>query len=117
MKTIIALTALSALSLSLWSATSQAAMDPHVENTLIAVCKAGASNKVFHFNDTMKSYRINKARIFPRLVCNGESFYQFTLSHNANKTARLIAPYAQGSVTIQDLAYLGKAQSLYDIRY
>jgi hypothetical protein len=114
MKTIIALTA---LSLSLWSMTSQAAMDPQIENTLIAVCKAGASNNVLKFNHTMKSYRINKPRIFPRLVCNGESFYQFALSHNAEKTARRIAPYAQGKVTIQDLAYLGETQPLYDIRY
>jgi hypothetical protein len=114
MKTIIVLTA---LSLSLWSMNSQAAMDPNVENALIAVCKAGASNKVFQFNYTMKSYRINKARIFPRLVCNGESFYQFTLSRNADKTARLIAPYAEARVSIRDLAYLGETQPLYNIRY
>jgi hypothetical protein len=105
------------LSLSLWSINSQAAMDPNVENTLIAVCKAGASNKVFQFNDAMKSYRINKARIFPRLVCYGESFHQFTLSRNADKTARLIAPYAEAHVSIRDLAYLGETQPLYDVRY
>jgi hypothetical protein len=114
MKTIIALTA---LSLSLFSMTSQAAMDPQLENTLVAVCKAGASNNVFQFNNTMKSYRINKPRIFPRLVCNGESFYQFALSHNADKTASRIAPYMQGTVTIQDLAFNQDAVNMYDIRY
>jgi hypothetical protein len=114
MKTIIALTA---LSLSLFSMTSQAAMDPQIENTLIAVCKAGASNNVLQFNHTMKSYRINKPRIFPRLVCNGENFYQFALSHNADKTASRIAPYMQGTVTIQDLAFNQDAVNMYDIRY
>lgn len=114
MKTIIAA---SLVTLSFLAMPAQAAIDPQLENTLIDVCKAGASNRVFSFNDTMKIYRINKARIFPRLMCNGESFHQFALSNNADKTARLIAPYTQGKVTIQDIAFNYSADGLYDIRY
>ncbi|WP_198782858.1 DUF3718 domain-containing protein [Shewanella putrefaciens] len=80
-----------------------AAMDPQLENTLIAVCKAGASNSLVSFNGTMKEYRINEARIFPRLVCNGENFHQFALSQGAEKTAQRIGRYVQGQVTIKDI--------------
>jgi hypothetical protein len=114
MKTIIAA---SLVTLSFLALPAQAAMDPQLENTLIDVCKAGASNKTYSFNDTMKIYRINKTRIFPRLMCNGESFHQFALSNNADKTARLIAPYTQGKVTIQDIAFNYSADEIYDIRY
>lgn len=81
-----------------------AAMDPQLENTLVAVCKAGASNNLISFGNTMKEYRINQGRIFPRLVCNGESFHQFALSQGADKTAKRIGRYVQGTVTIKDIA-------------
>lgn len=81
-----------------------AAMSPQLENTLISVCKAGASNNVVTFNSTMKEHRINQGRIFPRLVCNGEDFHQFALSQGADKTAKRIGRYTQGQVTIKDIA-------------
>ncbi|MCL1119493.1 DUF3718 domain-containing protein [Shewanella seohaensis] len=81
-----------------------AAMDPQLENTLVAVCKAGASNNLISFSNTMQEYRINQARIFPRLVCNGESFHQFALNQGADKTAKRIGRYVQGTVTIKDIA-------------
>lgn len=96
---------------------ASAAMSPQLENTLIAVCKAGASNSVFQFNRTMKDYRINKARVFPRLVCNGESFYNFTVNVGADKTAKKIAPYNRGTVTIKDIAMTESDAEIYAVNY
>ncbi|MCG9730445.1 DUF3718 domain-containing protein [Shewanella sp. Isolate13] len=98
---------------------ASAAMSPQLEDTLIAVCKAGASNSVFQFNRTMKDNRINKRRVFPRLVCNGESFYDFTVSAGADKTAKKIAPYTrgQGTVTIKDIAMTESDAELYVVNY
>ncbi len=94
-----------------------AAMSPQIEQTLIQVCKAGLSNNVMTFNRTMKDYRIKKSRVFPRLVCNGESFYNFTVNAGADKTARKIAPYNVGSVTIKDIAMTDNEQTLYVVNF
>ncbi|MCK8044348.1 DUF3718 domain-containing protein [Shewanella sp. 1CM18E] len=99
------------------SFTASAAISPQIEQTLVQVCKAGASNNVFNFNRTMKDYRINKSRVFPRLVCNGESFYNFAVNAGADKTARKIAPYNQGTVTIKDLAMQDSDTELYVVNY
>ncbi|MGS0681179.1 DUF3718 domain-containing protein [Shewanella sp. 125m-7] len=99
------------------SFSATAAISPQIENTLIAVCKAGASNSVFQFNRTMKDYRINKARVFPRLVCNGESFYNFTVNAGADKTANKIAPYNKGTVTIRDIAMTAADSELYVVNF
>ncbi|AQS37296.1 Protein of unknown function (DUF3718) [Shewanella psychrophila] len=98
------LLAIAVLALSPIAFSVSAGMTTHMENTLVAVCKAGASNSMYKFRDTMKSYHINKQRIFPRLVCNGESFHQFAISNGADKTAKKIAPYLKGTVTIKDIA-------------
>ncbi|WP_394200372.1 DUF3718 domain-containing protein [Shewanella waksmanii] len=104
MKTLIATVLIAApLSMSV-SMSANAAMSPQLENTLVAVCKAGASNKIYQLNGTVKDYRIDKDRIFPRLVCNGKSFHQFALDRGATKTAAKIAPYVKGNVTIKDIA-------------
>lgn len=92
------------IALAPFAFSTQAAMPLHMENTLIAVCKAGANNNVVKFNSTMKEYRINKQRVFPRLVCNDQSFHQFALSRGSERTAKKIAPYTLGSVTIKDIA-------------
>ncbi|QYJ87285.1 DUF3718 domain-containing protein [Shewanella mesophila] len=98
------LLSIAVIALAPFAFSTQAAMTPHMEKTLIAVCKAGASNNVVKFNGTMKEYRINKQRVFPRLVCNDQSFHQFALSQGADRTAHKIAPYATGTVTIKDIA-------------
>ncbi|MEZ9821987.1 DUF3718 domain-containing protein [Shewanella sp. 10N.286.45.A1] len=97
--------------------SANAAMTPQMESTLVSVCKAGASNSNYQFNNTMKSYRINKKRIFPRLVCNGESFYNFALNAGAEKTAAKIAPYARGTVTIKDIAQTEQDSDLYVVNF
>ncbi|QFU23683.1 DUF3718 domain-containing protein [Shewanella eurypsychrophilus] len=108
---------IAAIALSPMAFSVSAAMSVHMENTLVAVCKAGASNSLYKFRDTMKSYRINKQRVFPRLVCNGESFHQFALSHNADKTAKRIAPYMRGTVTIKDIAMTYGSDQILAVNY
>ncbi len=97
--------------------STQAAISPQMEKTLVEVCKAGASNNLVKFNGTMKEYRINEQRVFPRLVCNGESFYQFSLNHGAERTAAKIAPYTKGTVTIQDMAMTNGDEQIVAVNY
>ncbi|MCH4293548.1 DUF3718 domain-containing protein [Shewanella sp. 3B26] len=104
---------LTALALATACFGASAAMSPSVENALIAVCKAGMSNNMVRFYDTMKDYRINEQRVFPRLVCNGESFHEFALSHGADRTAKRIAHYLPGQVTIKDLTMTGADERIY----
>ncbi len=91
-------------------------MAPHVEQALVAVCKAGASNNLVTFSNTIKEYRINQGRVFPRLVCNGEDFHQFALNHGADKTVAKIGLYIQGSVTIKDIA-LDTKNEIYAVNF
>ncbi|MCG9738681.1 DUF3718 domain-containing protein [Shewanella insulae] len=94
---------IAAIALAPLAFSSHAAMSPHMEKTLVAVCKAGASNSMIEFSSTLREYRINKQRIFPRLVCNDQSFHQFALSNGADRTAAKIEPYSFGTVTIKDI--------------
>ena len=111
------LLAIAVFALSPMAFSVSAAMSPQIENTLIAVCKAGASNSLYKFRDTMKSYRINERRVFPRLVCNGENFQQFALSHGADKTAKQIGKYMKGTVTIKDIAMTYGSEQIIAINY
>ncbi len=95
---------LTAILLNFTALNASAAMEPKLESTLIEVCKTGLSDNTFRFNKTMRDNRINKAIIFPNLICNGESFYNFALSNGANKIASRIKPYAKTNTSITDLA-------------
>lgn len=110
-------TAIATLCLIGLSGTASAAMDPQLENTLIQVCKAGASNKITTFNNTMRDFRINKQVVFPRLVCNGENFYQFAFNQGAYKTANKINQYVQGQVYIKDLVQTNLSKEVYAVNY
>ncbi len=114
MKTLLSLASVALISLSF---NAQAAMDPKMEKTLVDLCKAGASNSLIQLNDTVKSNHINKQRIYPRLVCNGESFHSFALTNNANKTAKRIAPYMQGNVIIRDISMTYDLNELYVVNF
>lgn len=97
---------------------ASAAMHPQLEKTLIDVCKAGASNKTIVLHNTVKSYRINKQRIYPRLVCNGETFHQFALNQGAYKTAKQIGRYMnKGKVTIKDIAMTYDSDEILAVNY
>ncbi|MFT5704097.1 MAG: hypothetical protein ACI8SK_000028 [Shewanella sp.] len=101
MKKLLAITTLTLTSLSF---NASAAMDQQLENTLIDICKAGASNSIYKLHHTVKNNRINEQRIYSRLVCNGETFHQFLISQGAEKTAKHISRYMEGTVTIKDTA-------------
>lgn len=101
MKKVMTLTALILTSLTF---NASAAMDPKLEQKLIEVCKTGLTDNLYKFNRTMMENKINKRRIFPRLVCNGESFHEFAISNGANRVAKKIAPFIQGATSITDLA-------------
>lgn len=105
--------AFAALTLGCLSLGATAAMSPDVENKLIAVCKTGLSDSQVQFHSTMKEHRINETRVFPRLVCNGETFYDFAVSNGSNRTAERIARYLPGKVTIKDLAMNHADEMLY----
>lgn len=98
---------------------ASAAMDPQLEQTLIQVCKAGASNSMYKLHNTVKNYRINKQRIYPRLVCNGKTFHQFAISQGADKTAKHIGRYSEvkRSVTIKDLAMTYGSDEILAVSY
>ncbi|NRD73158.1 DUF3718 domain-containing protein [Shewanella sp. VB17] len=88
------------------------AMDSDIEKALVNVCKAGASNSMHKLHNTVKHYRINERRIYPRLVCNGETFHQFTVNHGADKTAKYISRYTKGNVKIKDIATIYSSDKL-----
>ncbi|QQO84510.1 DUF3718 domain-containing protein [Shewanella algae] len=104
---------LAVASLSFGSLSAQAAMDPYIEQALIQVCKSSASNSMIAFSNTLREYRINEQRVFPRLVCNGESLHQFAMSHGADRTAKKIGRFLPGKVTISDMAMIPEEEKLY----
>ncbi|MBO2680175.1 DUF3718 domain-containing protein [Shewanella algae] len=65
------------------------------------------------FSNTLREYRINEQRVFPRLVCNGESLHQFAMSHGADRTAKKIGRFLPGKVTISDMAMIPEEEKLY----
>ncbi|MBE7215138.1 DUF3718 domain-containing protein [Shewanella benthica] len=101
MKKVMTLTALILTSLTF---NASAAMEANLEQKLIEVCKTGLTDNLYRFNRTMIENKINKRRIFPMLVCNGESFHDFAISNGANRIAKKIAPFIQGATSITDLA-------------
>ncbi|MPY21208.1 DUF3718 domain-containing protein [Shewanella psychropiezotolerans] len=101
MKKVMTLTALILTSLTF---NASAAMEPKLEQKLIEICKTGLTDNLYRFNRTMMKNKINKRRIFPRLVCNGESFHEFAISNGSNHVAKKIAPFIQGTTSITDLA-------------
>ncbi|ABZ77839.1 conserved hypothetical protein [Shewanella halifaxensis HAW-EB4] len=114
MKKLLPLTAIILTSITF---NASAAMEPNLEKTLIAVCKTGLSDNLFLFKRTMQENRINKRRVFPKLVCNGQSFHQFALSNGANKIASKIAPYSPGVTTITDLAMTAPQDTGYSVTF
>ncbi|MGS0682107.1 DUF3718 domain-containing protein [Shewanella sp. 125m-7] len=114
MKKMITLTAMVLSSITF---NASAAMEPNLEKTLIAVCKTGLSNNLFLFNRTMQEHKINKRRVFPKLMCNGQSFHQFALSNGANKIAAKIAPYSLGTTTITDIAMTSPQDANYSVTF
>lgn len=114
MKKMITLTAMVLTSITF---NASAAMDPSVESKLVAVCKTGLSDNVSLFNRTMRENKINKRHVFPKLVCNGQSFHDFALSNGANKIAQKIAPYSPGTTSITDLAMTNTKEHSHSVNF
>ena len=114
MKKLLPLTAIVLTSITF---NASAAMDPLIEKKLISVCKTGLSDNLFLYSRTMLENKIDKRRIFPRLVCNGQSFHDFALSNGANKIASKIAHYNPGTTSIIDLAQNSQSSSPYSVSF
>ncbi|MED5525178.1 DUF3718 domain-containing protein [Gallaecimonas pentaromativorans] len=87
------------------STPALAAMDPQIENALIAVCKASISNKPFVLSGTLKEHRLSYPVVADKLVCNGQSVYNFAMDRGADRTAaQIFSRGRMGVVTIEDLS-------------
>lgn len=80
---------------------SYAKMDTHLHQALVETCMAVKSNQPLKLRAELKEYRLNVDTIREKLICNGESVYQFALTHNAKRTAGMIN---KGSVSISEMA-------------
>ena len=73
-----------------------------IESLLVQACKDVKSNKVLKLKTNLKINHLTLPLISEKLMCNGESVYDFAMTHNADKTAKLLRT---GSVSIHDVAY------------
>lgn len=89
---------------------SHAKMDTNLHQALVETCIAVKSNKPLKLRTELKEYRLTVDTIREKLVCNGESVYQFALTHNANRTAGMIN---KGNVSISEMASVTQPTILY----
>ncbi len=90
-----------------FSLSSQAAMDPKIENALIDVCKSVMSNKMYKYRDTTKAYHLKDKVIALKVMCNGEDIITFAESHHADKIAARLQK-SVGNVSINDTVNIAK---------
>ena len=109
MKTVKTTTLAAITSVICLTATSfsSSAMDRHVENALIDVCKSAMSNSVYRYNKTIKSYNLKNRTVALKVMCNGDDIITFAEKHNAPRTAAKMAK-SIGDVNISDLAAVNK---------
>ena len=105
------------LILSSTSFLSTAKMSPDIESRLIAVCQAATKDSLVNFKRTLKENRINKKRVFPKLVCNNQSLHDFALTHSATKVADNIARYTQKNRTEQVAASNNETAKSYAVNF
>ena len=83
---IALLTTLSSVTL-LAGFSSNAAMDPYIERSLIEVCKSAQSNKVLRMRSTIKGHHLNEKTVATKVMCNGTDIISFAHNSGAIKTA------------------------------
>lgn len=105
----LALTIISA-SLVILPSVSHAFKRTTIESILVQACKDVKRNNVVRLKSNLKQNYLSVSLINEKLMCNGESVYDFALTHNADKTARALR---MGSVSIRDIAY--KTQIKYQV--
>ncbi|MDE3271943.1 DUF3718 domain-containing protein [Pseudoalteromonas sp. G4] len=97
----LALTVVSASLLAL--PTASIAFDKStIESVLVQACKDVKSNHVYKLRSNLRANHLSTRVISEKLMCNGESVYDFAMTHNADKTAKVLRT---GSVSIRDVAY------------
>lgn len=98
----IACAVISTVMLGLPSVNAAGFSQDFIEGVLIQACKDVKSNSIIKLKTNLKKNHLSTKLISEKLMCNGESVYQFALTHNADKTARILRT---GSVMIQDMAF------------
>ena len=72
-----------------------------IDSMLVQACKDVKSNRVVKLKSNLRTNHLSLSLINEKLMCNGESVYDFVVTHNAEKTARL---FRTGFVSIRDVA-------------
>ncbi len=82
------------------------AMDTNFINTaLVKACVDVKNNKPFTMKKNLKKNHLTVKLISEKLMCNGESAYDFAMTHNADRTAKAVFT---GKVFIKDVAKLNQ---------
>ena len=97
----LALTVITILGATSSIAHAEAPMSEYMKMALTEICVAVKSNSTLKLGKELREYNLKIATIRDKFMCNGESVYQFALTHNATKTANKIN---RGSVSIQEIA-------------
>ena len=105
------------LCLASFTFSASSSMSPTMKKSLVAVCKAATKDSVLQFNRTLKEHRINKALIFPKLVCNGQSLHRFAVAKGAKKVAEKIARYTNDQELNQAIAMNLQDEQRYSVTF
>ncbi len=87
--------------LLLSAGTAQAMSQDYINKVLVDTCLNVKKNVPIRLHQHLKENRLKVPMIRERLMCNGETVYNFALTHGAYKTAQVIN---KGSVTITPIA-------------
>ncbi|WP_199609403.1 DUF3718 domain-containing protein [Flocculibacter collagenilyticus] len=107
---VVTVTSASLASVSFSASSANAPMDPYIETALVNVCKSVIKNSPISLKKTVRGYRLKMDTITEKLMCNNETPYQFALTHNADRNARLLKT---GSVEIKDIAAVDAVEKYY----
>ncbi|AWL10896.1 hypothetical protein HMF8227_00390 [Saliniradius amylolyticus] len=106
MKNVLMLTAGLALASSAFitqaSESDNDYISPSLEAKLVKICEAVMSDKRLRLHLSLKANRLSVRDINRGLKCNGESPYNFAMTHEAYTNADFLN---RGRVEIRDIAY------------
>lgn len=114
MKKLIVVAGVLAVGFSSASIARDTYLPIYVEQGLISICKAAASDKLMLMNQSIKSLRLKHKVIALKVVCNGQDIISFAERYGAvSTTARL--SNSIGAVNITDIASI--RSSHYDVTF
>jgi len=108
-------TAIISFSILASASFSSSAMDRHIEEALIDVCKSAKSNSVLKYTKTAKSYHLKDKTIATKVMCNGEDIADFARTHGSYKVANKLERSLKGKVSITDIAAVSKINVNFDL--